>query len=88
MVAVKSTLSEPACTVTVDGTATAELSLDKLMPSPPLAAEALSEIVQLTVASPVIDALLQVRPFSAGMPVPLKLIVAVLLVDEFVLTAI
>jgi hypothetical protein len=61
---------------------TAALSLDRLTVWPPLAAAAFSVTVQASVADPVIDALLQETALVTGIPVPLRLIVAVALVEE------
>jgi hypothetical protein len=76
---------EFAGTVTVTGTVTAGLLLDRLTLSPPLAAAAFSVTVQASVPAPVIDALLQVSALNTGatgVPVPLRLISAVGLVEE------
>ena len=80
-------LAAPAGTVTVAGTATAALLLDKLTTKPPVAAAALSVTVQASVPEPVMDALLQESEFNAAagaaaVPVPLRLITNLALVDE------
>jgi hypothetical protein len=72
-VAVKLALVTPAATVTVDGTVTSELLLDRFTVKPPLAAAALSDTVQLSVPAPVMDPLLQLSALSTGTPVPLRL---------------
>jgi hypothetical protein len=81
-VAVNVAVVEFAGTVTVAGTVTAGLLLDRLTLSPPLAAAAFSVTVQASVPAPVIDALPQVSALSTGVPVPLRLIAAVSLVEE------
>ena len=68
-VAVKPAVAAPGATVTLAGTATAELLLAKLTVKPPLAAATFSVTVQLSVPAPVIDPLLQLRPLSVGTPV-------------------
>jgi hypothetical protein len=72
-VAEKLALEEPAGTVTVEGTETAELLLERLTVKPPVAAAAFSVTPQESVPEPVIDALVQVKPVSTGTPVPLRL---------------
>jgi hypothetical protein len=64
---------DPAPTVTETGTVTAELLLARLTANPPLAAAAFNVTVQLSVPAPVIDALVQLKPFNAGVPEPLRL---------------
>jgi hypothetical protein len=84
-VAVKPALAAPAGTVTVAGTATAALLLDKLTTKPPVAAAALSVTVQASVPNPVREELAQesaVRGAGRAVPVPLRLISAVALVEE------
>ena len=74
-----------AGTTTVAGTVTAALLLVRPTLKPPLPAAALSVTVQVSLPEPVIDALLQVSPLKApvtAVPVPVKLITAVPLVDE------
>ena len=74
-----------AGTTTVAGTVTAALPLVKPTLKPPLPATALSVTVQVSLPEPVIDALLQVSPLKApdaAVPVPVRLITAVPLVDE------
>ena len=84
-VAVNPTLVAFAGTVTVLGTVTAELLLDRLTVSPSLGAEAVSVTVHASVPDPVMTPLLQYSALSAAgaaVPVPLRLTTAVLLVDE------
>jgi hypothetical protein len=86
-VAVNPALVALAGTVTVAGTVTDELLLDRLTLKPPLGAAEVSVTVQASVPAPVIEALLQDRAFNdAGVlvvvPVPVKLITAVGPVDE------
>jgi hypothetical protein len=75
-VAVNAALVALEATVTVAGTVTAALPLERLTLSPPLGAAALSVTVQASVPDPVMDALLQERVFSVGdavaVPVPLR----------------
>jgi hypothetical protein len=84
-VAVNPKLVAFAGTVTVLGTVTAELLLDRLTLSPPLGAAAVSVTVHASVPDPVMVPLLQYSALSAAgaaVPVPLRLTTAVLLVDE------
>jgi hypothetical protein len=81
-VAVNVALVAPAATVTVDGTVTAELLLVRLTLTPPLAAAAFSVTVHESVPAPVIDDLEQFRALNTGTPVPLKLTVEVLPLEE------
>jgi hypothetical protein len=60
----------PAATVTLAGTVTAELLLDRLTANPPLAAAAFSVTVQLSLPALVIDELLQLSPLNTGELVP------------------
>jgi hypothetical protein len=73
MFAVKLAEVAPAGTATEAGTVTALLLLATFTANPPAAAAAFSVIVQLSVPEPVIEALLQERLLSTGLPVPLKL---------------
>ena len=57
--AVNLALVAPAVTVTVAGTETAELLLDRLTVSPPLGAAALNATVQVSLPAPVIVPLVQ-----------------------------
>ncbi|MFZ0745992.1 MAG: hypothetical protein WAM85_16395 [Terracidiphilus sp.] len=78
-----------AGTVTEPGTVTAELLLDKLMVSPPAGAAPLSVTVQASVPDPVMDPALQASALSvpaAATPEPLRLTVAVELVEELLVT--
>lgn len=75
MVAAKLALLAPAGTVTVAGTATDPLLLDKFTGNPLLAAAPFSATVQLSVAAPVSDELAQFSELSeivgvASIPVP------------------
>ena len=84
-VAVKPALVAFAATVTVAGTVTAALLLTRLTLKPPLPAAAVSVTVQLSLPDPVIVALLQVSALNTpapAVPVPVRLITAVALVDE------
>jgi hypothetical protein len=77
IVAEKATLVALAGTVTVAGSITAELLLERLTFSPPLPAAALRNTVQESVPDPVIEALVQENEFSvpgAVVPVPPRLI--------------
>jgi hypothetical protein len=74
-----------AGTVTVAGSVTAVLLLNRVTLSPPLAVAAFSVTVQASVPEPVMDPLVQVSVLNtpgAGVPVPLRLIIAVPLVEE------
>jgi hypothetical protein len=81
-VAVKIPVVDPAATVTVAGTVTAELLLARLTANPPLAAATFSVTVQLSLPALVIDPLLQLSPLNTGTPVPLRLITVELPLDE------
>jgi hypothetical protein len=72
-VAEKPALDEPAGTVTVEGTATADWLLARFTVNPPLAAAALRVTVQGSVPEPLMDPSVHERPFRTGMPVPLRL---------------
>ena len=72
-VAEKPALAEPAATVTVEGTVTAELLLARFTVNPPVAAAAFSVTVQGSVPEPVIEPSVHERPARTGMPVPLRL---------------
>jgi hypothetical protein len=72
-------------TVTVLGTVTAELLLDRFTISPSPGAAAVSVKVHASVPDPIMVPLLQYSALSAAgaaVPVPLRLTTAVLLVDE------
>jgi hypothetical protein len=87
-VAVNPALIAFAGTVTVAGTATAALLLDRLTLSPPLAAAEVSVTVQASVPDPVMDPLLQesaLNSVGVEVPVPLRTITAVPLVEELLL---
>jgi hypothetical protein len=81
-VAVNPALVAFAATVTVFGTVTVVLLLDRPTVSPPLAAAAFSVTVQASVPAPVIDELLHESALNIGVPVPLRLIAVVALVEE------
>jgi hypothetical protein len=82
MLAEKLALVAPAATVTEDGTVTAVELLDRVTAWPPVGAAAFSVTVQLSVAAPVSEALAQVRPLGMAWPVPLRVIVEVVPVEE------
>jgi hypothetical protein len=78
--AVKLALVAPDGTVTVAGSVTAVLLLDRLTLVPPLPAAALNVTVQASVPDPVIELLVHVNALSCVAvctPVPLRLTVAV-----------
>lgn len=81
-VAEKLALAEPAATVTEDGTVTAELLLERPTVNPPVVAAAFSVTVQASVPDPVMDELVQESAVSTGTPVPLKVIVVDVPVEE------
>jgi hypothetical protein len=76
-VAENAALVAPAATVTVDGTATAELLLARFTVSPPLAAATFSETVQESLPAPVIEEFVHDTALGVGIPVPLRGTVAV-----------
>jgi hypothetical protein len=83
-VAVKLAVVDPAGTVTEAGTATAELLLARFTAKPPLAAAALSVMMQLSVPAPVTEPLAQLNELNSGefaalpaVPTPLSPIVSV-----------
>ena len=87
-VAVNAALVAFAGTVTLAGTVTAVLLLDRLTTSPPLAADAFSVTVQASVPDPVMEPLLQEMPLNAAgtaVPVPLRVITAAAPVEELLL---
>jgi len=84
-VALKLAVVVPAGTLTEFGTVTASLLLARLTETPPVAADAFNVTEQLSVADPVIEALLQVREVSMGTPVPDKLTVEVAPLEELLL---
>jgi hypothetical protein len=88
-VAVNPALAAPAGTITVLGTVTVELLLDRFTVKPPFGVAAVSVTVQTSVPTPVIAPLLQDSRLNAaggGVPVPLRLITAVPLVVELLVT--
>ena len=75
-----------AGTVTVAGTVTAPLLLDRLTLSPPLGAAPLRVIVHASVTDPVIDALLQERVLNVAVaPLPWTLTIAAVLDEALVI---
>ena len=87
IVAEKVTLVAVAGTVTVAGRVTARLLLERLTLSPPLPAAELRVTVQASVPDPVIEALMQesalgVPGAAVPVPVPLRRITAIGLVEE------
>ena len=84
-VAVNPALVALAGTTTVAGTITAALLLARPTLKPPLPAAAVSVTVQVSLPDPVIDPLLQestLKPAGTAVPVPVRLITAVPLLDE------
>jgi hypothetical protein len=71
--------------MTTAGTVTTALLLDKTTLKPPVGAGSLMVTVQRSVPAPLIDALLQVKPLSCGIPVPFRATTAVLFVEELLL---
>jgi hypothetical protein len=85
-VAVKLAVLDPVGTVNEVGTAIALLLLAKLTAKPFVAAAAaFSVTVQPTVPTPVIEPLVHVRPLNIGIPVPVKLTVRTVPVEELLL---
>jgi hypothetical protein len=87
-VAVNPALAAFAGTVTVAGTATAALLLERLTLRTPLAAAEVIVTVQASVPDPVIDPLMQERALNAAgaaVPLPLRVITAVAPVEELLL---
>ena len=83
------TLGAFAGTVTVLGTVTAELLLDRFTVSPSLGAEAVRVTVQASVPDPVMAPLLQFSALNAAepvpvVPVPLRVITGVPVVEDLV----
>lgn len=88
-VAVKPAVREPDATVTLAGTLTAELLLDRVTTWPPEDAGALRVTVQASVAAPVMVAAVQPMELSVpgdASPVPLRLMRTVPLVAALLLT--
>jgi hypothetical protein len=85
-VAEKLALVAPAATVTDAGTVTALLLLARPTANPPLAAATLIVTEQVSVAAPVSEPLLHVSPVSAGIPVPLRLTMVDVPVDELLVS--
>lgn len=83
-VAIKFVLIAPAATVTVEGTATAELLLARLTASPPLGAAEFSVTAQLSVPAPAIDVAAQFmapKRLDEVTPAPLSAITVVPLLE-------
>jgi hypothetical protein len=85
-VAVNVALLDPAATVTDAGMVTAVLLLARLTASPPVAAAAFNETVQLSVPAPVIDPLVQVSPVNTGTPVPVSVTAVEVPVEELLVS--
>jgi hypothetical protein len=85
-VAVKLPVEDPAATVTLAGTVTAELLLARLTANPPVAAAAFSVTVQLSVPAAAIDPLVQLNALSTGTPLPLRLITVDVPLDELLVS--
>ena len=68
----KPALLEPAATVTVAGTVTAALLLDRFTANPPLAATAFSVTVHVSEPAPRKDEVVHENPVIVGCPVPLN----------------
>jgi hypothetical protein len=86
VVAEKAVLAVPAATTTETGTVTEELLLARLTVKPPVAAAVFSVTVQASVAEPVIDEFAQAMALSTGRPAPVRLMAALGLVEELLLT--
>ena len=78
----KLALVAPAAMVTEDGMVTEDELLDKLTIWPPAGAAAFRVTVQMSVAEPVSEALEQLTPPGIACPVPLKVIVDFVPVEE------
>jgi hypothetical protein len=87
-VAVKLADVVPPATATLAGTVTAELLLARLTVKPLLAAAAFRNTVQLSDPAPVIDALVQLRRFNTGNPVPVRVITVEVPLDELLVSVI
>jgi hypothetical protein len=77
-----------AGTVTVDGTVTAVLLLARFTIIPPEGAPPFSVTVQVSVPAPVIEALPQEIDFKVAIPIPLRVIVVEVPVEELLAIAI
>jgi hypothetical protein len=82
VLAEKLALVAPAATVTEEGTVTADELLDRATTWPPVGAAAFSVTVQLSVAAVVSEAAVQLSLFGIACPVPLRVIVEVVPVEE------
>jgi hypothetical protein len=85
-VAVNVVVVEPAATVTEVGTATDELLLARLTAKPPVSAAAFRVTVQLSVPDPVNDPLVQLSALSIGTPVPLRLTMVEVPLEELLVS--
>jgi len=85
-VAVKLAVVAPAAAVTVVGTATAALLLDRLTAKPPLPAAAFRVTVQLSVPAPVREPLPQLKELNTETPVPLRFIRVEVPVEELLVS--
>ena len=81
-VALKLALVAPAATVTEEGTATADVLLDKATAWPPVGAAAFSVTVQVSVVAFVSEAPAQLRLLGIACPVPVRVTVEVVPVEE------
>jgi hypothetical protein len=81
-VAEKVAVVAPAATVTEEGTVTEAMLLASVTAWPPVGAAAFSVTVQLLVFSPVNELLAQVSPLNRACPVPVKVTVEVVPVEE------
>jgi hypothetical protein len=81
-VAVKLALDAPAGTVTEAGTVTALSLLARLTVNPPVFAAAFSVTVQVSVPAPLMELLLQLNALNTGTPVPVKVTIDVVPVEE------
>jgi len=83
MSAEKLALVEPAGTVTEAGSVTERMLLVRVTACPPVGAAELSVTEQPSVKAPIMEVLEQVRPLRVGpRPVPVRLTLAVALVEE------
>jgi hypothetical protein len=80
-VAVKLAVAEPARTVTEAGVVTDALLLVKVTAKPPVAAGVFRVTVQMSVPAPVMEAVAQEIAVRTGVPVPVRLIAAGLVLE-------
>jgi hypothetical protein len=85
-VAVKAAVVEPAATVTEAGTVTALLLLARLTAKPPVGAAAFRVTVQLSVPDPVNDPLVQLSALNIGTPMPLRLTMVEVPLEELLVS--